>query len=244
VINTLTATHFDVQKPMIDAAVEHGVPRFVPSEYGQDTLNKELQERLPPYKERARAIEYLQQLSKDGKIEWVAIATGAVLDRGILNGNLGFDVKWQSAALSGNDTARFAGSSTPWAGKVMAAVISHWNEVKNQYLYAAGLTTRARDIIRSLEKARGKEFAVGRGDVRETVKEAEKRMRQGFPDAGMFMMERSVLYDEDMGGVEPFQNHDAKEKLGLKPEQLEDIINAVMHDFEHHGGNAGCGCGD
>lgn len=234
--------HFDAQKPVIDAAVENGVPRFVPSEYGHDTQNKLLQERLPPYKERARAIEYLQQLSDKGEIEWVAVATGTVLDRGILNGNLGFDVKWQSAALAGNDNVRFPGSSTPWDGKVMAAVIKHWDKVKDQYLYVAGLTVNAREILKSLEKARGKEFAVGRGDVKEHVSEAHKRFKQGFPDAAMYLLERSVLYDEDLANTEPFEKHDAKEKLGLEAEKLEDIIKAVMHDYEHHGGQGGCGC--
>jgi len=242
VINTLTAVHFDVQKEIIDAAVEKGVPRFVLSEYGHDTQNKQLQERLPPYKERARTIEYVQQLSKDGKIEWVAVATGTVLDRGILNGNLGFDIKWQSAALAGNDNVPFPGSSAQWDGKVMAAVIKHWDEVKNQYLYVAGLTPNSRDIVKSLEKARNKDFAVSRDDVKGYVREAHRRMKQGFPDAGMFLMERSVLYDEDLGNVRPFQNNDAKEKLGLQAEQLEDIIKAVMHDYDHHGGQGGCGC--
>ena len=242
VINALTAVHFDAQKEIIDAAVEKSVPRFVPSEYGHDTQNEQLQDRLPPYKERARAIEYLQQLSNDGKIEWVAVATGTVLDRGLLNGNLGFDIKWQSAALAGNDNTMFPGSSSLWDGKVIAAVIKHWNEVKNRYLYVAGLTTNARDIVKSLEKARGKDFAVGRDDVKGYVQEAQRRMKQGFPDAGMFLMERAVLYDEDIGNVKPFQNEYAKEKLGLKGEQLEDIIKAVVHDFEHHGGQGGCGC--
>ena len=242
VIDTLTAVHFDAQKPIMDAAVEHNVPRFVPSEYGHDSLNKQLQDRLPPYRERARAIKYLQQLSKDSKIEWAAFATGAVLDRGILSGNLGFDVKWQSASLAGDENVPFAGSSSPWTGKVMAAIIQHWEEVKNQYLYTAGLTTTARDIIRSLEKDRNKQFAVGKGNVKETVQEAERRIKSGFPDAGMFLMERSVFYEEEMGAVKPFQDGDAKERLGLQGERLEDIIKAVMHDYEHHGGHAGCGC--
>lgn len=214
----------------------------MPSEYGHDTQNQDLQARLPPYKERARAIEYLQHLSKDGEIEWVAVATGTVLDRGLLNGNLGFDIKWQSAALAGNDNLDFPGSSTAWDGKVVAAVIKHWNEVKNQYLYVAGLTPNSRAIIKSLEKARKKEFAVSRDDVRGYVQEAQRRMKQGFPDAGMFLMERSVLYDEDLGNVKPFQQDDAKQKLGLAGEKLEDIIQAVMHDYEHHGGQGGCGC--
>lgn len=242
VINTLSQVYYDLQKDIIDAAIQNGVPRFVPSEFGHDTMNKQIQERLPPYAERARAIEYLEQVSKDGKIEWVALATGAVLDRGLLSGNLGFDIKWQSASIDGNDTAHWAASSSPWVGKAMHAIIKHWDEVKNRFLYAHGLIVTSREIIKSLEKHRKKEFAVGRGDVKESVQEAHKRMRQGFPDAGMFLMQRSILYDEDMGGVKPFENEDAKEKLGLKAEELEDIMKAVMHDYEHHGGHAGCGC--
>ena len=243
VISTVHGGNFETQKEIIDCAVETGVPRFIPSEFGQDSLNEKVQERLPPSRERARTIEYLRTLSGDGRISWVALATGVVLDRGLLRGNLGFDIKWQSATLNGQGHERFAASSAAWIGMVVNAVMQHWRDVQNQYLYVAGLITTGNEVISALQEASGKTFAVGRQDPADSIKEADKRIEQGYPDAGMFLYERSVMYDETLAAVKPFEDADAKTKLGVDGEALTALIKSVMHEHEHHGGKADCGCG-
>src|SRR5207253_2112023 len=105
---------FDTQKAAIDSAIETKIARFVPAEFTHDSLNQKIQDRLPPSRERARTIEYLQQQAKDGRIEWVGIATGTTLDRELLSGNLGFDLKWQSATLHGQGHEPFPASSSSW----------------------------------------------------------------------------------------------------------------------------------
>ena len=241
VISTVHGGSFETQKEIIDCALAAGVPRFIPSEFGQDSLNAKVQERIPPSRERVRTVEYLKQVAKDGKFSWVAVATGVDLERGLLNGNLGFDLKWQSATLHGQGHERFAASSSAWIGRAIVAVIQHWQAVENQYLYAAGMMTRANDVVETIERATGKTFEVGRGEVEECVREAQKRIDQGFPDAGMFLYGRSIMYDERVGAVRPFEENDAKSKLGLDGERLEDVVKRVVHEQEHHGG-VDCGC--
>lgn len=242
IISTASGGSFEAQKRIIESAIEARIPRFVPAEFGHDSLNKKIQNRLPPSRERARTIEYLQQQAKDGRVEWVAVATGTTLDRGLLSGTLGFDLKWESATLHGKGHERFPAGSSPWIGRVVLAVIEHWQDVKNQYIYASGMTISANEIVASLEHETGKTFEVGRADVGECVSEGERRLQQGFPDAGMFLLERSVLYDEYMNAVGPFREDDAKKLLGLAPESLHDIIHGVLHDEQHHGGRPSCGC--
>lgn len=242
VISTVRGGSFGTQKQIIDCAIAAGIKRFIPSEFGQDSLNEKIQERLPPSRERARTIEYLTRASKAGEISWVAVATGVDLERGLLNGNLGFDLKWQSVTLHGTGHERFAASSSMWIGRVIIAVIQHWQAVENQYLYAAGMTTTADDIVAEIEKNTGKSFEVGRGEVDECVREAQKRIEQGFPDAGMFLYGRSIMYDDSLGAVRPFEENDAKDKIGLKSEKLEDVIKKVVHEHNHHGGGVDCGC--
>ncbi|KAK5169132.1 uncharacterized protein LTR77_006441 [Saxophila tyrrhenica] len=242
IISTASGGSFSTQQNIIDSAIEAQVPRFVPAEFSHDSLNKNIQGRLPPSRERARTIEYLQQQAKAGRIEWVGVATGTTLDHGILSGNLGFDLKWQSATLHGQGHERFAASSSAWIGRAMLAIIEHWEDVKNQYLYASGLPTSGNEVVSALEKETGKTFTVGRADVEECIHEAERRLQQGFPDAGMFLMERSVLYDESLDAVRAFEEADAKEKLGLEAESLHDIVHGVLHDEREHGGKPGCGC--
>ena len=241
IISTTSGGDYELQQRIIDCAIETGVQRFMPAEFGHDSLNEQLQRRLPPLKERARTVEYLRQLSTQGRIEWVAVATGTNLDHGITSGNLGFDLKWQSATLHGRGDERFAASSISRVGQAVFAVIQHWNEVRGQYLYASGLMTSANDVLEALEEATGKKWEAGRGEVEDCVREAEQRIDRGFPDDGMFLMERSVLYDESLDAVRPFVLHDAKPLLGLKPERLGDVVKTAIHQHDHHG-NGGCGC--
>lgn len=240
-ISTAHGGSYDTQKEIIDSAIVARVSRFIAPEFGQDSLNEQVQERLPPNRAKARVIKYLQEQAAEKRISWAAIATGVDLDRGLMNGKLGFDIKWQSATLHGQGHEHFAASSSSWIGKVVLAVIRHWQEVQNQYLYAAGTITTANGIVASFEKVTGKKFEVSRGDVGECVDEARKRIERGFPDAGMFLMARSVMYDESIRAVESFERDDGKGRLGLEEESEEDIVRRIAHEIEHHAVGS-CGC--
>ncbi|KAK5684306.1 hypothetical protein LTS10_004173 [Elasticomyces elasticus] len=243
VISTSDGGSYASQKEIIDAVMSAGVTCFMPAEFGHDSLNERLQERLPPLKEHARVIDYLQGLASEERLEWVGMATGSLLDHGLRSGNLGFDLKWQSATLHGRGSERFAASSTQWIGRVVAAAVAQWDEVKNQYLYAAGVITTADEVLECLEQSTGQQWEAGRGDVEDCVREAESRTERGFPDAAMFLMERSVSYDEDLDAVGAFMTQDAKKMLHLEPENVADIVASAVHEHERHGnGNGDCGC--
>ncbi|EKG17098.1 hypothetical protein MPH_05670 [Macrophomina phaseolina MS6] len=173
---------------------------------------------------------------------WVALATGTLLDRRLVSGDLGFDIKWQSATVHGSGKEEFAVSSLVWVGRLVARVMERWDSVRNRYLYAAGCVTTADEVIECLQKSTGKEWAVGHIDVEDCVKEAERRLDRGFPDAGMLLMERSVLYDATLDAVEAFKTRKANDMLGAGDEKVEDIVDAAFHEFQQHG-KADCGCG-
>ena len=240
--STFSAGSLEAQKSIIDAAISAGIRRFIPAEFGQDSQNTSLQQRLPPLQGRAKVIQYLKELSKDDKIQWVAVATGAQLDQALISGNLGFDMKWQSVTIHGTGDERFAASSTSWNGKVARAILDHWDKVRDQYVYAAGLITTANECLSALQDSTGQEWTRGNNDVEDMVREAEQRINRGFPDAGMFLLEKSVLCDESLSAVKPFKDNDAKEVLGLQAEDLGSLVKRAVHDFRHHG-KGDCGCG-
>lgn len=180
-------------------------------------------------------------MSSASTIEWVGVATGYTLDTGLINGNLGFDLEWHSATIHGIGTEAFAASSLQRVGQVVARVIAHWEQVKNQYIYAAGVLTSANEILRSAEKATQREFTVGNYDVEDCITEGEARIQRGYPDSGMFLLERSVLYDEQLNAAEPFELRSSNELLQLTSESVETIVANAYHDLRHHG-KPGCGC--
>lgn len=104
------------------------------------------------------------------------------------------------------------------------------------------MLTTANALLQSLQDQMGQTWEVGNTDVGDLVDEADRRFERGFPDAGMFLMERSVLYDGDLEAVRPFVERDAEAKLGLgEGEDLGEVVERVVHEFEHLGGG-GCGC--
>ncbi|KAK3064072.1 hypothetical protein LTS18_010347 [Coniosporium uncinatum] len=249
-ISTSSGGAYDVSARIIDAAIAAGVPRFMPAEFGYDSLNEAVGERLPPSRERGRVIEYLREKSSsredgggggDGRFGWCAVATGSELERGLLGGNLGVDLKWQSATLVGTGKEVFAASSDAWVGRVVKAVVERWEEVQGRYLYAAGMTVSAAEVVERLEKYGGKKFEVGYVEVEDVKREAERRMDRGFPDAGMWLTERTVWCEEGVDAVRPYVEEDAKKTLGLEGESLDEIVREVLHKQKHHGGR-GCGC--
>lgn len=239
----------DSKAALIDCLVASGINRFIPAEFGQDSLNPGIQARLPASRERAQTIAYLTRLGDAGTITWSAVAVGVVLDRGLRSANLGFDLAWRNAGMHGSGEERFAASSAGWIGEVVCGMLDHWEDarVRNRYLRAAGMVTTANAVLASLERemGTGRSWTADRGDVEACVREAEKRIERGFPDAGMFLMERSVLYDGRVDAAGAFETEDAKAALGLSEgESLEELVRGVVHEYEHHGGKkAGCGCG-
>lgn len=138
-----TVPGYDVQDVILQSAVVARVPRFIPYEFGHDALNAAIQRRLPGVSERATMIERLRKQSNQhpDKLQWVGIAMGCILDTALSNGNLGFDLTWQSGTMLGTGHEIFAATSLERVGIVVECVIRNWGVLKNQYIYAAGTLT-------------------------------------------------------------------------------------------------------
>lgn len=232
----------ELQTRIVDAAVAAGVNRFIPHEFGHDTLNKGIQARIAKYAGRAKVINHLKTVSiAHSSFEWTAVATGYTLDTNLISGDLGFDMEWHSATLHGGGTETFAASSLERVGRVVARVIQHWEAVKHQYIYAAGVLTSANEILHFAENETGQQWTVGNYDVQDCIREGESRIARGFPDSGIFLLERSILYDEQLDACAPFRTQSTNELLQLQPESVEEIVHNAYHDLKH-GGKPACGC--
>lgn len=69
---------FDEQKNIIDAAVEAGVKRFIPAEFGIDTSKEKAVEIMTFLRVKPQIINYLRSI--EDKITWTGIITGPFFD--------------------------------------------------------------------------------------------------------------------------------------------------------------------
>lgn len=67
------------ERALIDAAIEAGVKRFMPSEYGVDNTNPAAREMCPIFDRKGATIDYLKSKEATG-LTWTAVPTGMWLD--------------------------------------------------------------------------------------------------------------------------------------------------------------------
>lgn len=79
VISAVGATGFDEQKKFIDAAVEAGVKRFLPSELSSNTLSGAVRELVPVFEPKKAVLDYLKEKEYTG-LTWTGLAVGPMLD--------------------------------------------------------------------------------------------------------------------------------------------------------------------
>ena len=110
----------------------------------------------------------------------------------------------------------------------MVSTLAHLPETSNQYVYIGSFTICQNDILAALEKAGGKqEWKVEKHSARqkvqahqERVARGERRMTRALVTAATFSEGTGCNFEED----EVLSN----EVLGLKPENLEEVVMAVV----------------
>ena len=79
VICVLNPNLVDATKAAINAAVKAGVKRFIPSEFGTETIEPKMQATVPIFAKKREIVEYLMSKEKDG-LTWTAVTNGGFFD--------------------------------------------------------------------------------------------------------------------------------------------------------------------
>lgn len=226
-------THF--QKLLIDAALAAHVPYFIPCEFSYDTQSAKICDAFPPCAARAEVLSYLREKSQENeKFRWTGIATGCLLERGLVDELLGFDLVWKSVTIYGGGEEEFPCSTVDGVGRAVLDVLQGLEEGRHarEYLYRSEFVTSQNEILMILDK--GGKWDIGRAEVEECIREGERRMEKGFFEGAMVLLERNVLF----GGIAELEHwgHNG-EKF-----ELERVVNGVFEGLERNG-KADCGCG-
>ena len=72
VVSAVGRQHIAAQQPLIDAAVDAGVKRFLPSEGAGDISNEAIRD-SPATRPKVKIQDHLVGLAEAGKIEWTAV---------------------------------------------------------------------------------------------------------------------------------------------------------------------------
>jgi uncharacterized protein YbjT (DUF2867 family) len=230
VVSAVAGQALGSQKTIIDAAIKAGVKRFIPSEYGYDTLDKELIKVIPLLDTKGDIIRYAQsKAAAHPEFTWTGVATGIFFDWGLNTGFLDFDLKNHSVTVWDDGNTRFSTTNLATVGRYVAAALKHPEETANKYIFVQSFSTTQNEVIALLEKHSGKTWAKKHTTVAQGVKDAAAAFEKGDYETGVLIGLRSVIYGSE------YSRDFAKKETYLSPVlglPLEDVDTAVKEVLE------------
>ncbi|KAJ9636004.1 hypothetical protein H2204_005501 [Knufia peltigerae] len=238
VVSAITTFFVGQQFTIIDAAIEAGVRRFIPSEYGVDTSDPAIAEIAPPAGTKNEIVAYLQ--SKQATISWSAIIVGAFFDAILeVPGALGLNLAENTMTIFDGGDVEFEATNVDQIGRAVAAVLSpeHFDSTANQYVYVNSFTLTQNQMLHILQDLTGNKLEVKHAKKADMRKDSQEKIKSD-PDKGDVWARGSfegiILIMLNEGGFCEYSNKGRlwNKRLGLPEGNVEATIKAVLSKKE------------
>ncbi|KAJ9608260.1 hypothetical protein H2200_007248 [Cladophialophora chaetospira] len=230
VISTLATESIGQQNPLIDAAVAAGVSRFLPSEFGSDTVNPFVS-KLPVFKFKVATQDYLKEKAKENSsFSYTFLITGPFFDWGLEHGFILNPKNHSGTRFNGGDV-KFSATTLKSIGDAVAGVVAHLDETKNRAVYVYDKTTTQNQLIAYAKEKDGKEWDAPEKSTKDLYDESLKGLQSGG-DIGKAMVGfilSGIFGGEETGGS--FEGRDDNKLLGVKEytdEQVKELVQSFV----------------
>jgi hypothetical protein len=212
------------QNKLIDAAIAAGVKRFLPSEYGSNTIDERARKIVPVFEAKFGTVNYLK--TKEKEISWTSIVTGPFFDWGLKVGFLGFDKASKTATLFDGGDATISTTNLHQIGVAAVKALEKADLTKNQYVHISGFQTSQKEILAAAEKVTGVKWTVKEVSTKDLIEAGQAKIKKGDYSGINQLILGATFAKEQIGDFssEGLWN----DKLGLPKESLEETVKAVL----------------
>lgn len=231
VVSTLTTQAISVQNHLIDAAIAAGVTRFIPSEFGSDTLSP-LAHKLPVYGAKIAVQEYLaKKVAEGSSLSYTFVLTGAFFDWGLQVGFL-VNLKDKKVELYDGGDRPFSTTRLATIGKAVVGILQHPEQTQNRAVYVHDAVVTQNQIIAIAEKklGGGAKFETTAVKTADLERSSYEELGKPSPNFGVAMVNfvKRAIWGEGYGGE--FEKVD-NELLGIEPmseKAVEELVDGLV----------------
>lgn len=210
VVSTIAGMALGEQQILIDAAVQAGVKRFIPSEFGSNVTNEKTR-KLAVFAGKLAIVEYLKK--KEGEITWSALLNGPFLDWGLKVGFLGIDIPNKKVTLLDGGNTPFSTTTLSDIGQSVAGILAHPEDTKNRYVFVQSTLVTQNKLLAVAEKATGEKFTVEHQSTEELEKQGNEKIAKGEFSGFVDLIKRGIW---GVGYGADFSDKLDNEILGVK----------------------------
>ncbi|KAJ5811217.1 hypothetical protein N7447_010733 [Penicillium robsamsonii] len=234
VVSTVGTPGISAQKTVIDASIQAGVRRFIPSDFGALTTRPGA-ETLPLNALWIEIQKYLKEKALSGQIEYTLFAVGPFLEF-VMSMPFLTDLQTQTATVYDNGVHTFSTTSVSSIGKAVAGALKNAAETKNRLVSVHDIVLTQNKVLDLAKKYSGPDvkWIESPVDAAAELEEILENTKQGDLDlfktlallksallGGKFEAEFKIL-DNDLVGVSLLSD-DEFEKIfatAFKPSQM------------------------
>lgn len=224
VVSVIAGAALGEQRKLIDAAIAAGVKRFIPSEFGSNTDNKDAQQLVPVFSRKVEIREYLESRVADG-LTWTGIVVGPVFDRSLKLGFLGFDILAKRATIYDSGDRRFTTSTLALVASAVVGVLLNPEQTANKYVYVGSFTTSQNEILAALRSITGDGWTVENTTSEEKVNLGKENVLKRRDSAAIRPLVTAAMYHERGGSDYEKDVGLSNDLLGLK--QRQSLVDAI-----------------
>lgn len=185
-----------LQYRLIDAAIEAGVKRFIPSEWGFDNGDVKNQKLNFIFEEKGKTEKYLQS-KESSTFSWTAVATSIWMEWALNAKFIGVDPVAHTAQYWRDGTHRFSNTTLPYSAQATVQLMKNPEVGKNQRIFVSGFEASQQDIVAELEKQQGVKYDVSHEDADQIVAEAKSKWaNEREASAPYTLIKASILLPE------------------------------------------------
>jgi len=223
VVSAVGVIHIKSQNNILEAAVEAGVKRFIPSDFAHDPRNPTFRNH-PLMADKLVVTKRLEELAHQGKITYTSVSTGFFAEMVIKAGYLGFDLQKHEALLLDNGRHLVVFTSMIDIGRFTAATLRHPETSANKELCFNSFVSTTFGLLQAFERATGKKFTVKHSTTEESRVKADEAVKTG--NLWVYFAETiRYLVFSGIAVITSFDNY-------LYPEvhtaSLEDVVKSVL----------------
>ena len=222
----------DLHKRFVDAAIDAGVSRYMPPEWGSNTAEPRVVAAVPIFKGKTTMRDYLISKESTG-LTWTGLINGPFFDWGLSNGFTGFDLKNKKARIYDDGDHYTDMTVLATIGKAVPAILLKPEGTKNRYVHINSFRVTQNQILAALEKATGGDkWEVEHASSAEEGRKGVELLQKGNM-AGVGPAICGVEYSgEDFMNFEKFGLWNQKLGLPKTNEGLDETVKAIV-EKEH-----------
>ncbi|CAN8100562.1 unnamed protein product [Discula destructiva] len=231
VVSTLAETARPAQLNLIEAAAQAGIKRYLPSEFGCNTLNAKTAA-LPVFAGgKVLARKVLEEKASAGRLSYTLVMTGPFLDWGLQVGFI-MDVKNKKATLYDGGDRVFSATTLSDIGKAVVGVFRNPDATKNRAVYVQSAALKLNTLVAAGKKASGQPEAWTETVVKvdDVLAEAYAEMKKENPNPGIFAVQFILagIYGEGYGSHFEKLDNDLLGVKELSSAEIEQLVASCL----------------